>query len=86
MPQDLNHSPQGFRGVITGIDGDTQLRRRLMSLGLRKGQSLSVMQQRRNGVVVSIQGNRIALGPDIAAAIQVAPAPSPDPVSGSAAA
>ena len=86
MPQDLNHSPQGFRGVITAIDGDAKLLRRLMSLGLRKGQSLRVLQQRRNGVVVSFQGNRIALGPDIAAAIRVAPAPATDPVSGSAAA
>ncbi len=85
MPQDLNHSPQGFRGVITGIDADAKLQRRLMSLGLRKGQSLRVVQQRRSGVVVSSQGNRIALGPDIAAAIRVAPTPSTSPMSDAAA-
>lgn len=75
--QDLIHSPQGFSGVITAIDGNASLRRRLMSLGLRKGQSVQVLQQRNTGVVVSSRGNRIALGADIAAAIQVSPNPEP---------
>ena len=46
-----------------------------MSLGLRKGQSLRVLQRRNRGVVVASQGSRIALGPDVAARVFVAAVP-----------
>ncbi len=68
---DLNHSPQGFEGIILRIDGGPSLQRKLMSLGLRKGQSLRILQHRGKGVVVASQGSRIALGPDVAAHIFV---------------
>lgn len=67
----LNHSPQGFEGVIQRIEGGPTLQRKLMSLGLRKGQSLRVLQRRNRGLVVASQGSRIALGPDVAAHIFV---------------
>jgi len=65
----LNHPDEGFHGLITHIDGDMALKRKLMSLGLRKGQTLSILHQRHNGVVVSSNGNRIALGEKIASQI-----------------
>ena len=72
---DLNHSPQGFEGIIQRIEGGAKLQRKLMSLGLRKGQSLRVLQRRNRGVVVASQGSRIALGPDVAARVFVAAVP-----------
>ena len=62
----LNQSTQGYQGTITRIDGDDELKRKLMSLGLRKGQLVSVLQQRANGVVVMSNGSRVALGESIA--------------------
>ncbi len=69
----LNQPDDGFQGFITHIDGDMALKRKLMSLGLRKGQPLSVLHQRHKGVVVSSHGNRIALGEKIAAQIFLQP-------------
>ncbi len=79
---DLNQSPQGFEGVIHHIEGGPSLQRKLMSLGLRKGQSLRVLQRRGKGVVVASQGSRIALGPDVAAHIFVSESSSPSRSAG----
>ena len=65
----LNQPSQGFSGLITHIGGDKALKRKLMSLGLRKGQTVSVLHQRQKGVVVLSNGSRIALGENIAAQI-----------------
>jgi ferrous iron transport protein A len=62
----LNQSAQGLQGTISHIDGDHDLKRKLMSLGLRKGQLVSILQQRNNGVVVMSNGSRVALGASIA--------------------
>lgn len=65
----LNQPDSGFRGMIARIDGDKNLKRKLMSLGLRKGQEVSVLHQRHNGVVVLSNGSRVALGANIAALV-----------------
>ncbi len=77
MSQTINlNSPQtGFHGLIAHIEGDKALKRKLMSLGLRKGQEISVLHQRRNGVVVLSNGSRVALGANIAAHIFLQPIP-----------
>jgi Fe2+ transport system protein FeoA len=69
----LNQPDSSFHGLITHIDGDLALKRKLMSLGLRKGQEVSILHQRHNGVVVLSNGNRIALGEKIAALIFLQP-------------
>ena len=68
MLQDMNlNQPEtGFQGFISRIDGDKTLKKKLMSLGLRKGQEISVLHQRHNGVVVLSNGSRVALGANIA--------------------
>lgn len=70
-PLYLNQPQSGFQGLIISIDGDKTLKRKLMSLGLRKGQRISVLHQRKNGVVVMSNGSRVALGAKIAAQIQL---------------
>ena len=62
----LNQPETGFEGLITFIDGDKDLKKKLMSLGIRKGQQISVLHQRHNGVVVLSNGSRVALGANIA--------------------
>jgi ferrous iron transport protein A len=62
----LNQPAKGLQGTITRIDGDDELKRKLMSQGLRKGQLVSILQQRSNGVVVMSNGSRVALGASIA--------------------
>ncbi|MBT3205199.1 MAG: ferrous iron transport protein A [Gammaproteobacteria bacterium] len=65
----LNQPETGFHGFITKIDGDKNLKKKLMSLGLRKGQEVSVLHQRHSGVVVLSNGSRVALGANIAAKV-----------------
>ncbi len=70
---DLNHSEKGFQGFISHIGDDKALQKKLMSLGLRRGQPISVLHKRRDGVVVLSQGNRVALGSRIAAQVFLKP-------------
>ncbi len=65
----LNQPDAGFEGKICRIDGDKALKKKLMSLGLRKGQPVSILHQRHKGVVVLSNGSRVALGADIAARV-----------------
>ena len=62
----LNQPEDGFQGLITHIDGDKDLKKKLMSLGIRKGQQISILHQRHNGVVILSNGSRVALGASIA--------------------
>jgi Fe2+ transport system protein FeoA len=73
----LNQPATGFEGVIVYVDGDKALKRKLMSLGIRQGQQISVLHQRKNGVVVMSNGSRVALGSGIAANIFLEPMPDP---------
>ena len=73
----LNQADKGFQGLITRIDGDKAMKRKLMSLGLRKGQEVSILHQRHSGVVVLSNGSRIALGAKIAAQVFLQSTASP---------
>ena len=75
---DLNQSATGFQGVIARVDGDKAMKRKLMSLGIRQGQHISVLHQRESGVVVMSNGSRVALGSGIAANIFLDPMPDQD--------
>jgi len=62
----LDHVPAGVQARITRIQGDKGLARRLLGLGLRVGSEITVLQQRRRGVVVASAGTRVALGSSVA--------------------
>lgn len=64
---------QGHRARIAEIQGDRQLLRRMLSLGLRVGSVIDVLSQRGRGVVVSNQGSRVALGSSVARNLFVEP-------------
>jgi ferrous iron transport protein A len=65
-PVALHQLPAGQQVRITEIKGDRALARKLLSLGLRVGSEISVVQQRKKGVVVACAGNRVALGDSVA--------------------
>ena len=69
QPVNLNQPESGFHGFITHIEGDKDLKKKLMSLGIRKGQEVEILHQRHNGVVVLSNGSRVALGANIASQI-----------------
>ena len=77
----LNQLATGYEGIVARVDGDNALKRKLMSLGIRQGQQISVLHQRKNGVVVMSNGSRVALGSGIAAQVFLEPVPGRSPES-----
>ncbi len=69
----LNQLPEGVRARIAEIRGDRSIARRLLSLGLRVGSEIRVMQQRSKGVVVACAGCRVALGDSVAGKLFMQP-------------
>ena len=62
----LHNLAAGTEAQITEIQGDPSMTRKLLSLGLRVGSRINVLQQRRKGVVVATAGTRVALGASVA--------------------
>ncbi len=61
-PSTLGQLPIGGRAKIIKIDANRFIIRRLIGLGLRVGSEISILHHRGKGVVIAIEGNRIALG------------------------
>ena len=64
---------QGEKMIVRAIRSDKSQSRRLADLGLRVGKTINVIQKNRAGVVVGIQGLRLAIGPLQAKCILVEP-------------
>ncbi len=71
MPLTLQQVPEGARVRILDQGKDKQLARKLLSLGLRVGAEVEVLQQRGQGVVVVSSGTRVALGTGVASMLRV---------------
>lgn len=69
----LNQLGAGQRARLTQINGDRQLSRRMLGLGLRRGVEVDIVQRRRNGVVIARGETRIALGTGVAEKIMAEP-------------
>ena len=65
--------PVGGHARIEKVEGGRLLTRRLLSLGLRVGCEVDVVQHRGRGVVVASQGTRVALGAGVADKLLVLP-------------
>ncbi len=63
----------GHRGRIASIEGDNQLVRRMLSMGLRVGTVVDMLKHRGQSVVIQNAGTRVALGPGIAEKLLVEP-------------
>lgn len=62
----LSEPAVGQRLRLVGINGGDNLRRRLLSLGLRVGGEVEVVHRRGGGVVLAREGNRVAIGHGVA--------------------
>lgn len=69
----LDRLQVGNDAMIAEIRGDRTLTRQLLSLGIRVGSKIRIMQQRGQGVVVACDGNRVALGGSIAHRLYASP-------------
>jgi ferrous iron transport protein A len=63
----------GHRARIASIEGDSQMVRRMLSLGLRVGTVVNMLNHRGKSVVIQNAGTRVALGPGIAEKLLVEP-------------
>jgi ferrous iron transport protein A len=64
---------KGASGRIASIEGDSQMIRRMLSLGLRVGTVVNMINHRGRSVVIQNAGTRVALGPGIAERLLVEP-------------
>ncbi len=64
--QSLSQVAPGQRVRLVSIQGDRVLTRRLLALGLSVGNEVEVLHRRNGDVVVGKEGNRLALGHNIA--------------------
>ncbi|MEN8129108.1 MAG: FeoA family protein [Pseudomonadota bacterium] len=62
----LSQLEVGARARIIHIKGNRNLVRRLLSLGLREGVEVDIIQRRGRSVVVAGSGTRVAIGSSIA--------------------
>ncbi|MCG8124138.1 MAG: ferrous iron transport protein A [Candidatus Thiodiazotropha taylori] len=69
----LSDLPVGSRAAIKRVLGGRLLVHRLLSLGLRAGSEIELLQRRGSGVVVACQGNRVALGSGVAEKLLLSP-------------
>ncbi len=72
-PVALDTLPSGQCARIVRIDGGRAMIQRLMSLGITKGCEVEILHHRGKGVVLGLNGNRVALGAGVANRIQAAP-------------
>lgn len=63
----------GHSGRISSIEGGKQMVRRMLSLGLRVGTVVNMLNHRGKSVVIQNAGTRVALGPGIAEKLLVEP-------------
>jgi ferrous iron transport protein A len=63
----------GSKAKITKISANRFIVRRLLGLGLRRGSEIAVLHHRGKGVVVAVDGNRIALGHGVVDKLQIEP-------------
>jgi len=64
---------QGHRARIAEIHGGREMVRRMMSLGIRVGSIVDVINHRGRGIVVGNSGARVALGSGVAEKLLVEP-------------
>lgn len=63
----------GRRARIASIEGGKQMVRRMLSLGLRVGTVVNMLNHRGKSVVIQNAGTRVALGPGMAEKLLVEP-------------
>jgi ferrous iron transport protein A len=68
--QPLSEIQKGATVRLVSIDGNRQLVRRLLSMGITLGVEVEILHHRGQGVVIGRNGNRVALGKGIVDKLQ----------------
>ncbi len=70
--------------IVTDIQMEENITRRLESLGINSGTHLKLMNRKKNGtVIIKVRGTRWAVGKDIAVGIEVTPEEMEENIHGS---
>lgn len=69
--------PPGQQVRIVAYEGGRMLRARLMSMGLNIGQVVSILQNNRGLIILSVNGSRVALGRGLSHKIFTSPVELP---------
>lgn len=64
--QPLVFFPTGAKGIIYDINGGAMLSKRLIEMGLNKGQEIEVIKNDHGQLVLGLKGSRIAIGRGVA--------------------
>ena len=63
MEKQLNECEVGKRYVVTGVQVDESITRRLEALGVNEGTPVNILNKKGSGsVIIKIRGTRLALG------------------------
>jgi len=57
--------------IIQSLRGSERLKNKLLSMGFVPGQSISVIKESKNGMILNVKGSRIAVDKGLAFLIQV---------------
>lgn len=71
MIRSLSQVERGETVRLAEVDSDRRTVRRLAELGLTPGVELTVLQTSKGPVLVAVRGARVAVGQNMAAAMQV---------------
>jgi len=77
----LSQLQAGARGRIIKVNGDKDMVRKFMGLGIKAGCDFELLHRRGDSVVVQSKGTRVAIGGDVARHLQVESLPQNAPAS-----
>lgn len=72
MQKKLNECEIGGRYVVTGVQVDESITRRLEALGVNEGTPVNILNKKGSGsVIIKVRGTRLALGKRLSEGITV---------------
>ena len=72
MQKKLNECEIGGRYVVTGVQVDERITRRLEALGVNEGTPVNILNKKGSGsVIIKVRGTRLALGKRLSEGITV---------------
>jgi len=67
----LSQLEPGAHGRIVKVEGDKNMIRKFMSLGIKVGCDVELLHRRGDSVVVQSKGTRVAIGGDVAQHLRI---------------
>ena len=72
MEKHLNECPVGGRYLVTRVQVDEKITRRLEALGINEKTRILILNKKRSGtVIIKVRGTRLAIGQKIADGIEI---------------